>query len=58
MTEAPKLLRDLRDDCILALSEEESPTGKARLRTQLEEIEALLSRAEKAHSLLTTGDGF
>jgi hypothetical protein len=55
MLEAPKLLQEVRENCILALTKETKADLKGQLRTQLEEVEALLTRAEKAHSLLTTG---
>ena len=55
MLEAPKLLRELRENCILALTNAKKNETREQLRTQLEEVEELLARADKAHSLLTTG---
>ena len=52
MLEAPKLLREVRENCILALTKETKADLKKQLRTQLEEVEELLARAEKAYSQL------
>ena len=54
MLEAPELLREVRDHCLLALTKETKADLKEQLKTQLEEVEELLARAEKAYSLLTS----
>ena len=55
MYEAPARLRELRADCILALSTESDIDRRLKLKKQLDDIENLLAKAERAFSALTMG---
>ena len=55
MAEAPKHLRELRDDCTIVISNASNPRQIEALKRQLDDIENLLGKAERAFSALTLG---